>query len=295
MQLDDLLLGDLHLLQAGGDLLEGQEPPLLAFGDQRAKLVDLHDRRLAREQCFGLGAQTLDPSRRHVERPRLRRVAPSTMSVQPPLRGRDWSREWGGASMAASVASLTGFVARDTQFVLSNRVPFRSVRSQTLMSRRLALENDVGNRTRGRPVAGPDAARLAVARGRDERREGHPDRGERHRAALLGPARLLRRSRAAAEGRAHVALRGGRQRRDRRGGARRVRVPRRDAGPAHRREGARPPGRPPRRGAHRGALPGAQAGARVRDRDAGDLLAARRRGGVRGRHAAADRRAAPRA
>ena len=32
----------------------------------------------------------------------------------------------------------------------------------------------------------PDAARLALARGRHERREGHPDRRERHRAAVLG-------------------------------------------------------------------------------------------------------------
>ena len=48
---------------------------------------------------------------------------------------------------------------------------------------------------------------------------------------------------------------------------------------AHRREGPRPPGRAPRRGPHRGPLPGAQAGAGLRHPDAGDLLAARRRGG----------------
>ena len=68
----------------------------------------------------------------------------------------------------------------------------------------------------------------------------------------------------APEGRAHVALRGGRQRRDRRGDPRRERVPRRDARPAHRREGARPPGRAPRRGAPRGPLPRAQARAAQR-------------------------------
>ena len=113
------------------------------------------------------------------------------------------------------------------------------------------------------------------------------------RAALLGAARLLRRPRPAAEGRAHVALRGGRQRRDRRGRARRVGPARRDARAAHRREGPRPSGRAPRRGAHRGALSGAQAGAGVRHPHAGDLLAARRRRGQRGGHAPADRRPRP--
>src|SRR5829696_4471324 len=61
VELDDLLLGDLHLFQAGGDLLERQEPTLLAFGDQRPQLVDLGDRRLALEQCLSLSAQPLDP------------------------------------------------------------------------------------------------------------------------------------------------------------------------------------------------------------------------------------------
>ena len=34
VELDDLLLGDLDLLQAGGDLLERQETAFLAFGDE---------------------------------------------------------------------------------------------------------------------------------------------------------------------------------------------------------------------------------------------------------------------
>ena len=71
VELDDLLLGDLDLLQAGGDLLEGQETALLAFGDEGAQLVDLRDRRLALEQCFGLSAQPLDPSRGSLSVPRL--------------------------------------------------------------------------------------------------------------------------------------------------------------------------------------------------------------------------------
>ena len=61
MQLGHLLLGDLRLLQRGGDLRERQEPSFLAFGDERTELVDLHDRRLLRQQDFGLGAQPLDP------------------------------------------------------------------------------------------------------------------------------------------------------------------------------------------------------------------------------------------
>ena len=56
VQLRDLLLGDLDLFQRGGDLLDGQDPPFLAFGDERAKLVDLGDRRFIRQECFGLGA-----------------------------------------------------------------------------------------------------------------------------------------------------------------------------------------------------------------------------------------------
>src|SRR5215217_3695374 len=47
--------------------------------------------------------------------------------------------------------------------------------------------------------------------------------------------------------------------------------PRRDAGPAHRREGARPAGRAARGSAPRRPLPGAQAGAAQRHPDAGDL------------------------
>ena len=37
----------------------GQEPPLLTFGDQRTKLVDLRDRRFVREQCLCLRCPTL--------------------------------------------------------------------------------------------------------------------------------------------------------------------------------------------------------------------------------------------
>ena len=59
VQLRDLLLGDLHLFQRGGDLLERQEASFLAFGDERTKLVDLRDRRVARQQCIGLCCQTL--------------------------------------------------------------------------------------------------------------------------------------------------------------------------------------------------------------------------------------------
>ena len=147
---------------------------------------------------------------------------------------------------------------------------------------------EITDRGRSEPASGPAA--LALARGRHGRREGHPDPPERRRAAVLRAARVLRRPRAAPEGRAHVALRGGRQRRDRRGDPRRVDVPRRDARPAHRREGPRAPGRADGRGDDHRALPRAQARARVGDPDAGDLHAARLRRRRRDRHAPADRR-----
>ena len=59
VQLRDLLLGDLHLFQRGGDLLERQETALLTFGNKRTELVDLRDGRVARQQCVCLCCQTL--------------------------------------------------------------------------------------------------------------------------------------------------------------------------------------------------------------------------------------------
>ena len=56
MQLLDLLLGDLDLLEAGRDLVERQEPPLLALGDQRTQLVELRDRGLVAQQNDSLFA-----------------------------------------------------------------------------------------------------------------------------------------------------------------------------------------------------------------------------------------------
>jgi len=43
MQLLDLLLGDLDLLEARGDLLEGQISALGSLGDQRTQLLQLRD------------------------------------------------------------------------------------------------------------------------------------------------------------------------------------------------------------------------------------------------------------
>ena len=50
VQLLDLLLGDLDLLEARRDLLEGQEAALLALGDQRPQLIELRDRSLIGQQ-----------------------------------------------------------------------------------------------------------------------------------------------------------------------------------------------------------------------------------------------------
>ena len=74
---------------------------------------------------------------------------------------------------------------------------------------------------RRRPGPAADHAHVAHARGRDERRQGHPHPVERRRAALLRRDGVLRGPRARPEGRAHVALRGGHQRGDRRGDPRR--------------------------------------------------------------------------
>ena len=46
MELLHLLLGDLDLLQTGGDLVEGEKATLLPLGDEVAKLLELRNRRL---------------------------------------------------------------------------------------------------------------------------------------------------------------------------------------------------------------------------------------------------------
>ena len=106
------------------------------------------------------------------------------------------------------------------------------------------------------------------------------------RRAVLCARGLLRGPRLRPEGRAHVPVRGGRQRGDRRGRAQRVAVPCRDARPAHRGARAHSPGRPARRSHNRSALSRAQARAGIGYPHPGDLHAARARGRVRARHAA---------
>src|SRR5204862_1366840 len=54
MELSHLFLGDLDLLEALRDLLEGQEAALLALADKGSKLLDLSDRSFIREQCLWL-------------------------------------------------------------------------------------------------------------------------------------------------------------------------------------------------------------------------------------------------
>ena len=50
VQFLDLLFGDIHLLQAGGDLVEGQEPALLTRGDERTEFVELRNRSFVGQQ-----------------------------------------------------------------------------------------------------------------------------------------------------------------------------------------------------------------------------------------------------
>ena len=78
---------------------------------------------------------------------------------------------------------------------------------------------------------------------RDQCREGHPPALRRRGPALLGSLRVRCRPWAESEGRAHVALRGGRERGDPRGRAWGISVPCGDAGRAHRATRARAPGR----------------------------------------------------
>ena len=140
----------------------------------------------------------------------------------------------------------------------------------------------------------PDHAREPLARRRDRRREGHPDPARTAREQLfyaelecfvdLGPA---------PEGRAHVALRGGRQRGDRRGGPRRG-LQGRDA-----RRSTSPSACATARTALRAEVtiaaryPEHKLAPVSGSRDAGDLHAVRLGGGVGARHAPADRRRGP--
>ena len=49
MEFLHLLLGDLHLLEAGFDLREGEDTTLLTLRDQRTELLELRDRSLVAE------------------------------------------------------------------------------------------------------------------------------------------------------------------------------------------------------------------------------------------------------
>src|SRR5215217_4521514 len=130
VELDDLLLRDLDLLQAGGDLLEGQEPTLLAFGDQRAQLVDLGDRRLALEQCFSLCAQPLDPSRSSAM---SGRASPAILRSQYPSVVTNLRRRRGGRGTQWSVFRASRrFVAVETSTSSTAGIPFSSTSVRTL-------------------------------------------------------------------------------------------------------------------------------------------------------------------
>jgi len=50
VQLLDLLLGDVHFLQARLDLSKRQEPSFLSFRDQRTQLIELRNRSFIGQQ-----------------------------------------------------------------------------------------------------------------------------------------------------------------------------------------------------------------------------------------------------
>jgi hypothetical protein len=75
VELRQLLLRDLDLFERGGDLLDGEEPALLPFVDERSELVELRDGCLVSKQNVGLGAQP-DPCGRRSRRRHPRAFLP---------------------------------------------------------------------------------------------------------------------------------------------------------------------------------------------------------------------------
>jgi hypothetical protein len=81
MELDHLLLGDVDLVELGRDLLDVEKAALSSLVDQRAKLVDLGDRRLVGEQLVRLGGGQSAPSSTSIcGRPPERKCRPSKRS-----------------------------------------------------------------------------------------------------------------------------------------------------------------------------------------------------------------------
>jgi hypothetical protein len=92
VELDDLLLGDLDLLQGGRDLLPGEVAALLALGYESPYLVDIEERRLAllhqqRNCLMLLLRQPRAPSRRTRPRPGRVKVDCSVVSRGGAARG----------------------------------------------------------------------------------------------------------------------------------------------------------------------------------------------------------------
>ena len=156
MQLPQLLLGDLDLLQRGGDLLERQEAALLALRDQRPKLVQLVDRRLVRQQHLVLDRSAplgAGPCKHCTTDDPRRPPSPEIDFVSDSTRNR----------------------SRQHRLRMTRPVPSGHAAGRQRLPHR-------------RPGPASGASRQPLARRRHRGREDRPRQAGRRRAAVLRPA-----------------------------------------------------------------------------------------------------------
>src|SRR4029078_11545580 len=78
----DLLLGEVDFLQASDDLVVGEEPLFLPFGDELVQLVDVGQRDIDREHCPPLLLVTSATLRRRNEKSRRVPTSPGSQANQ---------------------------------------------------------------------------------------------------------------------------------------------------------------------------------------------------------------------